>query len=308
MIDLAACDVVFLSFDEPNAENHFERVREVLPRAMRVHGVRGFDAAHRRAGEVSRSAHVITIDADNVLVDPGFLSAALDVAPRDLARVFSFSGRNIVNGLRYGNGGVKIWPRSTLLTLRTHENAARPDAAVDFCWTVPYYQMNRLLSEVVITGSEYQAFRAGFREGVKLNLADGRLAYSAHPDLPKAEALRLHVGERNLERLKVWCTVGMDVELGDWAIFGARLGCVMTALEEFDTSKVANYGWFDHFWTNRIAPKFFDKKVRLDRSSDLRERLNQTLGLDIRDLDAEASASFKSTHRNHRAYGAMRVV
>lgn len=308
MIDLSKCDVVFLSLDEPNADTHFEHICKAVPRTQRVSGVKGFDAAHRRAGEVSASQHVVTIDADNVLLDPGFLSARFDIAPRDRARVFSFSARNAVNGLRYGNGGVKIWPRSTLLTLQTHENAMHSSAAVDFCWTIPYYQVNRLLSEVVVTGSDYQAFRAGFREGVKLNLADGKIAYEVYPDLPLEEALRAHVGLRNLDRLKVWCSVGADVERGDWAIFGARLGCVMAALEGFDVAKVADYDWVDSYWTKQIAPIFSDSRARATRSHELREQLNASLNLEIGDLDPEASTRFKRTHQGHRAYGAMRVV
>ena len=308
MIDLAACDVVFLSFDEPNAEDNFERVRKDVPRCLRVHGVTGFDAAHRRAGEVAGTPHVVTIDADNVLLDPAFLSARFDIAPRDGARVFSFSARNGVNGLRYGNGGVKIWPRDTLRTLQTHENTTNTHAAVDFCWTVPYYQVNRLLSEVSITGSDYQAFRAGFREGVKLNLADGRIAYDVHPDLPRAEALRAHVGPRNLERLRVWCMVGADVLRGDWAIFGARLGCAKAALDGFPVARVADYGWIRRFWDREVAPTCSDDGTRAARSEELRERLNAALNLELDALDAPASAWFKSNYRGHRAYGAMRVV
>lgn len=308
MIDLSTCDVVFLSYDEPNADAHFDRVRAAVPRVRRVHGIKGFDAAHRRAGAVATSSHVITIDADNVLIDPDFLSARFDVAPRDLLRVFSFSARNGVNGLRYGNGGVKIWPRSTLVTLRTHENAGRSDAAVDFCWTVPYYQVNRLLSEVDVTGSDYQAFRAGFREGVKLNFADGKLAYEALPDLPKAEALALHVGARNLERLKVWCTVGAHAARGEWAIFGARLGCFMTALQAFDAAKVSNYGWVDYFWKEKIKPEFSDAAARGARSMELLDSLNGTLGLDLKPLDPDESRHRLELRRDFRAYGPMRVV
>ncbi|MEM7320703.1 MAG: hypothetical protein AAF408_16990, partial [Pseudomonadota bacterium] len=155
---------------------------------------------------------------------------------------------------------------------------------------------------------DYQAFRAGFREGVKLNMADGQTAYQAHPDLGKARALHLHVGDRNLDRLKVWCSVGADVERGDWAIFGARLGCVMTALQGFDVSKVANYGWIEYFWTERVVPEYSDDRVRAEKSRELCEKINGALDLGITELDPEASAHFKSQYRGHRAYGAMRVV
>lgn len=308
MIDMSACDVVFLSYDEPNADAHYEQISAAVPRVRRVQGIRGFDAAHRHVGAVTSSAHVVVIDADNVLLDPEFLSARFDVAPRDRARVFSFSARNELNGMRYGNGGVKLWPRSTLLTLQSHENAGRFEAAVDFCWTVPYYQVKRLLSEVQVTGSDYQAFRAGFREGAKLNLADGTLAYDVYPHLPKAEALLAHIGVRLRDRLRVWCMVGAHVPRGDWTVFGTRLGCAMTALDGFDVTHVADYDWVTRFWESEILPRYGDKAARDRRSTELLDRLNAELDLDIRDLDAEASRRFKEGFRDHRAYGAMRVV
>ncbi|WP_422037545.1 hypothetical protein [Roseibium sp.] len=303
MLDLSTCDAVFLSIDEPNADVHYARVLEILPHAQRVHGVMGFDAAHRQAGEISRSDHVITIDADNFLIDDLFFSGTFDVSPRDRGAVFSFSARNVLNALEYGNGGVKIWPRETLVTLRSHENARRREAAVDFCWTTPYFQANRILSEVHMTATPFQAFRGGFREGVKFNLADGVLAYEAWPDLPKSEALLQHIGAANHERLRVWCSVGLDTPNGDWAILGARLGCVMTALDDFDHVHVADYTWIETFWQNEILPKWRDPDVRREGTVELGNRLKENLKLEIADLDAAASRFIKSTYRLQRAFG-----
>lgn len=308
MIDLSACDIVFLSYDEPNADEHFALLRADFPAVKRVHGIKGFDAAHRRAGELADTPHVLTVDADNVVLDPRLMAGRLDLAGRDLVRVLSFSARNRLNGLRYGNGGVKLWPRSTLRMLRTHENADRSAAAVDFCWTVPYYQINRVVSEVRATATPLQAFRGGFREGVKLNMADGTLAYEARKDLPRAEALREHVGERNVERLRVWCSVGLDVENGDWAILGARLGCAMVALDRFDPARVADYDWIDRFWQETVSPSYGEWRARHQAIRDLGIRLNECLDLGIADLDASASAFFKSTYRGFRAYGATAIA
>jgi len=308
VLDLTTCDVVFLSYDEPNADANYERVQEYIPHARRVHGVKGFDAAHRKAGEISSTAHVVTIDADNFLTDDRFFSGRFDISERDRGAVFSFSARNALNALEYGNGGVKIWPRETLVTLRSHENARRPEAAVDFCWTTPYFQVNRVLSEVHMTTTPFQAFRGGFREGVKFNLAGGTLAYKAYPDLALSEALPLHIGAANYERLRIWCSVGMDTPNGDWAILGARLGCVMTALEAFDHAHVADYGWIQDFWERKVLADWRDDSHRNDALFDLGKRLNRDLGLEIADLDAEASRFFKSTYRVRRAFGLTATV
>jgi hypothetical protein len=304
MIDISACDIVFISYDEPNAERHFAALQTLAPRALRVHGVKGFDAAHRRAGEIARSNHVLTVDGDNLVTDAVFLAGAFDVAPRDLAQVFSFSARNVLNGLQYGNGGAKLWPRRLLLSLRTHERAARPEGAVDF-WTVPFYLVNRPISDLEVTGSPSQAFRAGFREGVKLNMIGGRLAYDAFPDLPRAQALRRHIGAANHERLRVWCMVGADVENGDWAMLGARLGCVRTALEGFDVGAIADFDWSAAYWRDEVAPAYSNDEVRRQALATLACRLNDGLSLDLLSLGPTESAAFKANFRNRRRYGPL---
>ena len=37
--------------------------------------------------------------------------------------VISWAGKNEVNGLVYGNGGIKCWPKDVVMNMRTHENA-----------------------------------------------------------------------------------------------------------------------------------------------------------------------------------------
>jgi len=45
-------DIVFLSYDEPNAEKNYADLLKKVPWAKRVHGVKGSDAAHK-AGRTS---------------------------------------------------------------------------------------------------------------------------------------------------------------------------------------------------------------------------------------------------------------
>ena len=60
------------------------------------------------------------------------------------------------------------------LEMKTHENAEDETKKVDFCWDLNYIQMNDIHSEVYNAGSPFQAFRAGYREGVKMSLDEGR--------------------------------------------------------------------------------------------------------------------------------------
>jgi len=70
-------DVVFLSYDEPNAEKNYADLCSKLPWAKRVHGVEGSDAAHKACADISETEYFITVDADNI-VDPAFFQQEVD--------------------------------------------------------------------------------------------------------------------------------------------------------------------------------------------------------------------------------------
>jgi hypothetical protein len=169
-------DIIYLSYDEPNAEKNYADLCSKVPWAKRVHGVEGSDAAHKACAELSETDRFITVDGDNI-VDQKFINQEIDFDEHeDLQHsVISWAGYNIVNGLMYGNGGLKCWPKKFVLEMKTHENAD-PDnahAQVDFCWDINYIQMNSCFSYVYNNYTPQQAWRAGFREGVKMALDRG---------------------------------------------------------------------------------------------------------------------------------------
>ena len=129
-------DVVFLSYDEPNADLHYADLCTKVPWAKRVHGVKGSDHAHKAAAELSDTDWFITVDADNI-VHHEFFNLDLDMTDPKI-KVYGWCGRNNINGLRYGNGGLKIWNKEFVLNMRTHENSDSDRAQVDFCWEDGY--------------------------------------------------------------------------------------------------------------------------------------------------------------------------
>ena len=46
---------------------------------------------------------------------------------RDTDVIASWAGKNTVNGLVYGNGGIKCWPKQVVYGMQTHENAPEGD-------------------------------------------------------------------------------------------------------------------------------------------------------------------------------------
>jgi hypothetical protein len=241
-------DIIYLSYDEPNAEENYADLCSKVPWAKRVHGVEGSDAAHKACAELSETERFITIDGDNKIRD-GFLDQEIDIDETHVLEnsVISWSGQNVINNLMYGNGGIKCWPKEHVLKMKTHENADpnNKQAQVDFCWDINYIQQNSCFSDVYNNGSPQQAWRAGFREGVKMALDRG-------VKVNDAEALRKSHW-KNLHRLYIWTMVGADVENGDWAILGARAGLFKTMCTDWDFVNVRDFKYLNNLWEEEFV-------------------------------------------------------
>lgn len=278
---LAEVPVVFLSFDEPNADVHWELLKKVTPHnnIKRVHGVKGFDACHKAAADCfPDSDYVITVDADNQ-VDPDFYKIKVPEA-MDGRVSFTWGGRQYTNGLMYGNGGLKMWSTEHLANMRSHELADEERDAVDFCWDFQRYkELPGCWSNVHTNGSAYQAFRVGFREGVKLSMEQGKvLAFDEWQD-------NMHAA--NFQRLMTWMTLGRDVTNGIWSIYGARLAVKMLQYDDFDFTNIRDYDWFKDF---------FDIHANADpvkASKSIGKRISVGLGWDLPDFDSEQSYFLK---------------
>jgi hypothetical protein len=236
------CDIIYLSYDEPNAEQNYADLCKKVPWAKRVHGVEGSDAAHKACARLSETDRFITVDGDNRIRED-FLNQVLDFDEHtDLQNtVISWCGKNSINGLTYGNGGLKCWPKDYVLNMRTHENADTNNkhAQVDFCWDAQYIQMNSCYSDVYNNHTSQQAWRAGFREGVKLATDRGLR-------LSKEELKNNHW--RCLHMLYVWSMIGADVENGLWAVLGARAGLHMTMCTDWDYVQVRDFEYLNSLW------------------------------------------------------------
>lgn len=287
-IRIAEQDVIFLSYDEPNAEKNYADLCQKIPWAKRVHGVKGSDAAHKACADLSETDHFVTVDGDNI-VNLDFFNVEIDLDEIGCSHdhVFSWCGKIHVNGLMYGNGGLKLWNKRFAQNMRTHEASTGEDARslVEFCFDDLYFQFNENYSTSYTNGSAFQAFRAGFREGVKMSLNQGE----------KVTDIKT-VWWQNLERLRIWCSVGADVENGLWSIYGAREGCYLTNCTDWDYTQVRDFDYLIEQWKNHYS-KTVDSDV-LQTIQEIGESLNQKLGLDIAILDESSSRFLKSVYRN----------
>ena len=287
IVDIADLDCVFLTYDEPKKEEFWVKVKNIVPWAARVDGVKGSDAAHKAAADASQTERFILIDGDN-LPNPEFFDLQLEFSNSEQENaVFRWRARNAINGLMYGNGGISSWTKDFVYSMKTHENSdGSSDTAVEFCFDKRYWAMHDCFSTTYPNGSEFQAWRAGFREGVKMCLDRG--------DCPSISEFKDRVHHRNLDHLTIWQNVGSDVDNGMWAIAGARQGTFMTMLSSWDHRNVQDFSYLFDFWETEVKEKSPD-----DIITELGERLSNQLDLPDNVLDKHASKFFKYHYRSN---------
>jgi len=240
-IDIADLDCVFLTYDEPNAEENWVKIKNMVPWARRVDGVKGSDAAHKAAGQASDTNRFILIDGDNI-PDPAFFNLTLEFPTAEYEQaVFRWRAKNHINGLMYGNGGLSSWTKQFVENMQTHEASnGAVENDVEFCFYPNYWAMHDCYSTTYPNATAFQAWRAGFREGVKMCLNKG-----ARPTLSE---FKQRVHQRNLDHLTIWHNVGRDAEHGIWAMAGSRMGTYMTMLTEWDHKQVQDFGALEELW------------------------------------------------------------
>ena len=279
-IDIADLDCVYLSYDEPEKEEFWVRIKNMVPWATRVDGVKGSDAAHKAAAAASHTERFILIDGDNIPNAEFFNQTLRFPTPEYEQAVFRWRARNHINGLMYGNGGLSSWTKDFVENMRTHEATdGRVETEVEFCFDPLYWPMYDCYSTTYPNGSAFQAWRAGFREGVKMCLNKGAK--------PTVEEFQAQVHKRNLDHLTIWHNIGADVNNGYWAMAGARQGTYMTMLTSWDHRQVQDFGALAEIWQ---SVKDSDPRIL---SGLVSEDLHGQLDLPMAIFEGEQSEFFK---------------
>ena len=292
IVEIADLDCIYLSYDEPQKEEFWVKIKNMIPWARRIDGVKGSDAAHKAAAEESDTERFILIDGDN-MPNMEFFNLTLDFTGKDESyhkAQYRWRAVNSINGLRYGNGGMSSWTKEYVMNMRTHEASDGNDTTtVDFCLDYNnslYWSMYDCYSTTYPNHSPFQAWRAGFREGVKMCLVNGKKS--------NIDDFKRNVPGRNFNNLTIWHNVGMDAENGEYAIMGARMGTHMTMLTDWDNKKVQ---WFDNYI--EMWEKIKDENITT-LILDYGIELSNKLGLPMCALDKEQSKFFKRHYNSDK--------
>jgi len=193
-------DIVFISYNEINADENYEKLLKRFPGAKRVHGVKGIHQAHIEAAKQVNSDMFWVVDADAIIEDSFNFDFEVSRYERDIVHVWR--SRNPINNLIYGYGGVKLLPTSMTLTMDTNSSDMTTSISSRF----------KVMSDVSNTTAfnidPFNTWKSAFRECVKLS----------------SKIINRQDDKETTERLTVWTTVGLDQPYGKYAISGAILG------------------------------------------------------------------------------------
>lgn len=210
-------DVIFISYNEPNAEKNWARVLEKAPNAKRVDNVKGIFEAHKAAARLAKTDMFFVVDGDAWLVDDWDFNFQPGLFDRDCSYVWHSS--NPINDLEYGNGGVKLFPRALLMKQRKWKT-------LDMFTTISdKIKVIDTVSNVTTFNSDpFNTWRSAFRECVKLYTLD------------------------QMNKLNTWLTKGKDRPYGEYAILGAEAGYRYARDNKDDQLALVNindYSWLE---------------------------------------------------------------
>ena len=101
-------DIIFISYNEAQADDSWKTLKDRFPYAKRIHGVKGIHQAHIEAAKNAVTDMLWIVDADAIVLDSFDFSYIPDITNQDTVHVYT--SINPINGLEYGNGGVKLFP------------------------------------------------------------------------------------------------------------------------------------------------------------------------------------------------------
>jgi len=196
-----ALDIIFLSYDEPNADINFNLLKEKFPYAKRVHGVKGIANAHKAAADLAETRLFYVIDGDTE-VFPSF-DFTFKPPKWDQDYVHIWKARNPVNGLEYGYGGVKLFSKKFFKNLE--ENVV--DFSTSLTTDVKY--IDEVVSFTYFNSDEFRAWRGAFRECAKLS----------------SKSVVGQIDNETESRLRVWTSVANpNAYYSSFVLDGAKLG------------------------------------------------------------------------------------
>lgn len=193
-------DIVFISYNEINAEENFSKLKKRFPLTKRVKGVKGIHQAHIAAAKKCFTKMFWVVDGDADVLDT--FNFDYEVPDWDLDVVHVWRSINPINNLEYGYGGIKLLPRA--LTLKMDLSNTDMTTSISH----KFKAMEEVSNITAFNTDPFSSWRSAFRECTKL----------------ASKTIQGQVDSETLERLTAWCKLNEAVDYGNYAYFGAIAG------------------------------------------------------------------------------------
>jgi hypothetical protein len=219
-------DIIFISYNEPNADANFARLKARFPYAHRVHGIKGIHQAHIAAAKKAFTKMFWVVDGDAEILDT--FNFDYEVSKYDLECVHVWRSRNPVNGLEYGYGGVKLLPKR----LTQNMDLSKPDMTTSI--SSLFKAMDEISNITAFNTDPFNSFKSGFRECCKL----------------ASRVIDRQDDSETQERLNVWCMKTTDVHAQNGAIMGRDYGLANKDNPEA-LAKINDFDWLEEQFRGR---------------------------------------------------------
>jgi hypothetical protein len=215
-------DIIFISYNEPDADDNFANLKERFPLAKRVNGVNGIHQAHIVAAKKAMTKMFWVVDADAVILNS--FDFSYEVSKWDLDVVHVWRSLNPIVNLSYGYGGVKLLPKQLTINMDTDTTDMTMNISSKF------KAMEEVSNITAFNTDAYSTWRSAFRECCKLAVINN---------------------EESSARLSVWCDLNNDAPYGFYAYLGALAGRnygEKNASNKEALNKINDFTWLEARW------------------------------------------------------------
>jgi len=217
-------DIIFISYDEIEADKNWKILHDRFPRAKRVHGVKGMDNALKEAATISDTEWYYAVFAKTQVHNDFDFSFKPDRFQQP--KHYIFNAKNVLNGLEYGHMGIVLYNSNIILGMGDV-------FGIDYTLSAEHEVIPILSANATFNASPYQTWRTAFRECSKLA--------QFNSETPSMDSEY---------RLQIWKTKA-EGKYAEWCLKGANDGVEYfnnNANNPIALKKAFDWEWLhDHF-------------------------------------------------------------
>jgi hypothetical protein len=226
-------DIVFISYKEPNAAENYAALKDRFPMTKPVDGVKGIHQAHIAAAKKCFTKMFWIVDGDAQILDS--FNFDYEVPDHQLDHVHVWRSKNPINGLEYGYGGVKLFPRR--MTIKMDTSKADMTTSISDNFRV----MNEISNITAFNTDPFNTWKSAFRECAKLS----------------SKSIQGQLNNETEERLEAWLNPISDALYRDEAKIGAEEGKKYGekhAQSPQDLRRINDFDWlYEQFSNNTLG-------------------------------------------------------